>query len=46
MEIHYIPSGKQSRGVLEQGTAFVKIQAQIYSPNVGFILPRTSDINP
>ena len=45
MDITYVPSGRRSPGVLEQGTAYVKIRAQIYSPNVAFIL-RNSDINP
>jgi hypothetical protein len=45
MDIKYIPSGKRARGVLEQGTAIVKIRGQIYAPNVAFIL-RNADINP
>ncbi len=45
MDIHYYPSGKTTRGGVQQGTAVVKIHAQIYSPNVSFIL-RNTDINP
>ena len=45
ISIHYIPSGKHTRGVLSQGTANVTIHAQIYAPNVGFIL-RNANIDP
>jgi hypothetical protein len=45
LDIKYIPNGKRTPGVIEQGTAVIRIQAQIYSPNVAFIL-RNSDINP
>lgn len=45
IDIHYYPSSKKMPGALEQGTAVVKIYAQIYAPNVGFIL-RNTDINP
>lgn len=45
IKIHYIPSGKHSPGVLNQGKAIVTIHAQIYSPNVSFIL-RNAHINP
>jgi hypothetical protein len=45
MDIHYYPSAKKIPGATEQGTAIVKIHAQIYSGLVAFIL-RNSDINP
>jgi hypothetical protein len=45
IRIHYIPSGKHTRGVLSQGKAIVTIHAQIYSPNTSFIL-RNAHINP
>ncbi len=45
IDIHYYPSGKTAPGDLEEGTAVVKIYAQIYAPNVDFIL-RNTDINP
>jgi hypothetical protein len=45
MQIRYIPSGKHTTGVFSQGTAIVKIQAQIYTPQVDFILAN-SNINP
>jgi hypothetical protein len=45
MNIHYIPSGKHTRGVISQGTAIVTIHAQIYTANVGFIL-RNANIDP
>ena len=45
LNIKYIPSGKRSPGVTEQGRAIVKFQGQIYAPNTAFIL-RNSDINP
>jgi hypothetical protein len=45
IDIHYFPTGKKIPGVLEQGTAVVKIHAQIYSGLVGFIL-RNSSLNP
>ena len=45
MDIHYYPSGKKTPGGLQEGTAVVKIYAQIYTPNVDFIL-RNTDINP
>ena len=38
VDIHYYPSGKKTKGVLDQGTAVVKIYAQVYGANVGFIL--------
>ena len=45
IDIHYYPSGQKARGVLDQGTAVVKIYGQIYSGNIDYIL-RNSDINP
>jgi hypothetical protein len=45
MNIHYIPNGNHTPGVISQGKAIVTIHAQIYAPNVGFIL-RNSNINP
>jgi hypothetical protein len=45
INIHYIPSGKHTPGVLSQGKAIVTIHAQIYAPNVDFIL-RNSNIDP
>ena len=45
MQIRYIPSGKQTSGVFSQGTAIVKIRAQIYTAGVDFILANSS-INP
>jgi len=45
MNVHYTPSGKHTRGVISQGQAVVTIHAQIYAPNVGFIL-RNANIDP
>jgi hypothetical protein len=45
IQIHYIPSGKKTPGVFSQGTAIVKIQAQIYTTGVAFLLAN-SNINP
>jgi hypothetical protein len=45
IDIHYYPARRRIPGVFEQGTAVVKIQAQIYTGLVAFIL-RNSDINP
>jgi hypothetical protein len=45
IQIRYLPSGKQTPGVLSQGTALVKIHAQIYTPQVAFLLAN-SNINP
>jgi hypothetical protein len=45
MSIRYVPSGKHTRGVISQGTAVVTIHAQIYNPNVSFIL-RNANIDP
>jgi len=45
IQIRYIPSGKQTPGVFSQGTAIIKIQAQIYTTGVDFLLANSS-INP
>jgi hypothetical protein len=45
MNIHYLPSGKHTSGVISQGKAIVTIHAQIYTANVGFIL-RNANIDP
>jgi hypothetical protein len=45
MKIRYAPDAKHSPGVLSQGAAVVTIHAQIYTPNVGFIL-RNANIDP
>jgi hypothetical protein len=45
INIDYIPNGKHTRGVISQGKAIVTIHAQIYAPNVDFIL-RNANINP
>jgi hypothetical protein len=45
IQIKYIPSGKRTPGVINQGTAIVKIRAQIYTTGVDFILAN-SNINP
>jgi hypothetical protein len=45
VNIQYIPNGKHTPGVLSQGKAIVTIRAQIYTPNVGFIL-RNANIDP
>ncbi len=45
MQIKYIPSGRHTPGVIEQGTAIIVIQAQIYSAAVDFVLGNSS-INP
>jgi hypothetical protein len=45
VNVHYIPSGKHTPGVISQGKAIVTIHAQIYAPNVGFIL-RNANIDP
>jgi hypothetical protein len=45
IDIRYIPSGKHTRGVISQGKAIVTIHAQIYAPNVDFIL-RNANIDP
>ena len=45
MNIRYIPNGKHTPGVIDQGTAIVTIHAQIYSADTSFIL-RNANINP
>jgi hypothetical protein len=45
IDIHYYPSGKKSPGAFDQGTAVVKIFAQVYGANVAFLL-RNTDLNP
>ncbi|QEH34608.1 hypothetical protein OJF2_31490 [Aquisphaera giovannonii] len=45
VDVTYYPSRKRGPGIIEQGTAVVRIQAQIYSALVGFIL-RNASINP
>ena len=45
VSIRYIPSSKHTPGVIDQGTAIVKIRAQIYTTGVDFILAN-SDLNP
>ena len=45
INIRYMPNGKHTRGVLSQGKAIVTIHAQIYAPNVDFIL-RNANIDP
>jgi hypothetical protein len=45
VHIQYQPSNKHTPGVLSQGKAIVTIHAQIYAPNVGFIL-RNANIDP
>jgi hypothetical protein len=45
IDIHYYPAAKKTPGAFEQGTAIVKVYAQIYAPNVDFIL-RNSALNP
>jgi hypothetical protein len=45
MNIRYIPSGKHTPGVIDQGTAVVTIHAQIYTPSTNFIL-RNANIDP
>ncbi len=45
IDIHYYPSGKKTPGAYDEGKAIVKIYAQIYAPNVDFIL-RNSALNP
>jgi hypothetical protein len=45
MNIQYVPSGKNTHGVISQGKAIVTIHAQIYTANVGFIL-RNANIDP
>jgi hypothetical protein len=45
MTIHYVPSGKHTPGVIQQGTAIVTIHAQIYSAGTSFIL-HNANIDP
>jgi hypothetical protein len=45
INIKYIPSGKQTRGVISQGKAIITIHGQIYSSNASLIL-RNANINP
>lgn len=45
MEIRYVPSGRRTPRGFEQGTAYVKIQAQIYAPRVASI-ERNANLNP
>jgi hypothetical protein len=45
MDIHYIPSGRRTPGVISQGTVIVTVHMQIYAPNASFIL-RNAALNP
>jgi hypothetical protein len=45
VNIRYTPSGKRTPGVSDQGKAIITIHAQIYAPDVAFIL-RNANINP
>ena len=45
IDIKYVPNGKHTPGIKDQGTAIVTIHAQIYTTGVDFIL-RNADINP
>jgi hypothetical protein len=45
VNIRYIPSGKRTPSVIDQGKVIVTIHAQIYAPNTNFIL-RNATINP
>jgi hypothetical protein len=45
IDIKYIPNGKHTPGVFSQGTAIVKIRAQIFTTQVDFLLAN-SNINP
>ena len=45
IDIKYVPSGKHTSGVLDQGTAVVTIHAQIYTIGTDYIL-RNADLNP
>jgi hypothetical protein len=38
VNIRYIPNGKHTPGVIDQGTAVVTIHAQIYTPRTNFLL--------
>jgi hypothetical protein len=45
IQIKYLPSDQHTPGVVSQGTAIVKIRAQIYTTAVDFLLAN-SHINP
>jgi hypothetical protein len=45
VDIRYIPSGRQTPGVISQGTAIVTIHAQIYATRTAFIL-RNANLDP
>lgn len=45
IDVRYTPSKRHANNVLEQGSAVVTIHAQIYGPNVDYILTN-SNINP
>jgi hypothetical protein len=45
INIHYLPGGRRTAGVLSQGTAIVTMHMQIYAPNASFIL-RNVNLNP
>jgi len=45
MDVRYIPSRRHAAGLIEQGSAVVTVHAQIYGPNVDYILTN-SNINP
>jgi hypothetical protein len=45
IDIHYIPSGRRTAGVVSQGKAIVTVRMQIYAPNASFIL-RNVRLNP
>jgi hypothetical protein len=45
LDIHYIPSGKRTAGVLSQGTAIVTMHMEIYAPDASYIL-RNAALNP
>jgi hypothetical protein len=45
LDIHYVPSGRRTPGVLSQGSVIVTMHVQIYAPNASFIL-RNAALNP
>lgn len=45
MEIRYVPSGRRTPRGFEQGTAYVKIQGQVYAPRIASI-ERNAGLNP
>ncbi len=45
IDVRYTPSRSHAKGLLEQGAAVVTIRAQIYAPNVDYILTN-SNIDP